>query len=110
MPSGSRQAPSIGVSLTADGLRITGEVDLATRDEFTAAMRQLSGLEGPTLVLDIADVSFLDAHSAGAILRLANGLAWPRRLEVRCRSHQRRLLRTLGSRSIRQLSIITEVI
>jgi hypothetical protein len=99
---------TLHVSLIADGLRITGEVDLSTRDEFTAAMRQLSALDGPTIVLDIADLSFLDAYSAGAILRLANGLTRPRRLEVRCRSYQRRLLHMLGSRSIRQLSIVTE--
>jgi hypothetical protein len=31
-----------------------------------------------------------------------------KRLEVRCRSYQRRLLHTLGSRPVRQLSIVTE--
>ena len=45
-------------------------------------------------MLDISDLSFFDAHSAGAVLRLAAGLPAPRRLEVWCRSAQRRLLHT----------------
>jgi hypothetical protein len=99
---------ALHVSLITDGMRITGEVDLSTRDEFTTALQRVAGHQAPTLVLDIADLSFLDAYSAAAIVRLAAGLAAPRRLEVRCRSHQRRLLHTLGSRSVRQLSIVTE--
>jgi hypothetical protein len=99
---------ALHVSLTADGMRITGEVDLSTRTEFTAALRRMAGHQTPTLVLDMTDLSFIDAYSAAAIVRLAAGLAAPRRLEVRCRSHQRRLLHTLGSRSVRQLSIVTE--
>jgi hypothetical protein len=58
-------------------------------------------------VLDISDLSFFDAHSAGAVVRLAAGLTSPRRLEVHCRSAQRRLLHLLGGRSLEQLSIIT---
>jgi hypothetical protein len=99
---------ALHVSLTADGMRITGDVDLSTRAEFIAALRRVASHQTPTLVLDITDLSFLDAYSAAAIVRLAAGLAAPRRLEVRCRSHQRRLLHTLGSRSVRQLSIVTE--
>jgi anti-anti-sigma regulatory factor len=102
------QTGALHVSVTVGGLRIAGEVDLSTRAEFTDAMRRLARLEGLTLLLDITDLSFLDAYSAGSIMRLAAGLTGPRRLEVRCRNHQRRLLHTLGSRSVRQLSIVTE--
>ena len=59
-------------------------------------------------MLDITDLSFFDAHSAGAVLRLAAGLPAPRRLEVRCRGAQRRLLHLLGGQVRRQLSIITK--
>jgi hypothetical protein len=94
--------------LTAAGLRLTGDSDLATRTELTAALRALAGRSDATLVLDIAELSFLDAHSAGAMLRLAAGLLPPRRLEIRCRSAQRRVLRLLDGHMVRQLSIVTE--
>jgi hypothetical protein len=98
---------TLHVSLTCAGVRLTGDSDLSTRDEFDAALRLLAGQPQDRLVLDIADLSFLDARSARAVLRLARGLAPPRRLEVRCRNHHRRMLHLLGSRSIRQLCVVT---
>ena len=59
-------------------------------------------------MLDISDLSFLDAHSASAVLRMAAALPAPRRLEVWCRSAQRRMLHTLGARSLPRLSIVTK--
>ncbi len=98
---------TLHVAVTAAGVRLTGDSDLSTRAEFDAALRLLAGQPHDRLVLDIADLSFLDACSAGAVLRLAAGLVAPRRLEVRCRNHHRRMLHLLGGRPIRQLSIIT---
>jgi len=103
-----RRVGMLHAMLTAAGLRLTGDSDLATRAEFTAALRKLASRPEATLVLDIADLSFLDAHSAGAMLRLAAGLLPPRQLEIRCRSAQRRLLRLLDGHAVRQLSIVTE--
>ena len=102
--------PRIGtLHATVSGNRVslTGESDLASREEFDAALRTLAVLPPTTLVLDVADLSFFDAHSASAVLRFAAGLTAPRRLEVHCRGAQRRLLHVLGGRSISQLSIIT---
>ena len=102
--------PRIGtLHATVSGNRVslTGESDLASREEFDAALRTLAVLPPTTLVLDVADLSFFDAHSASAVLRFAAGLTAPRRLEVHCRGAQRRLLHVLGGRSITQLSIIT---
>jgi hypothetical protein len=102
--------PRIGtLHATVSGNRVslTGESDLASRDEFDAALRTLAVLPATTLVLDVADLSFFDAYSASAVLRLAAELTAPRRLEVHCRGAQRRLLHVLGGRSITQLSIIT---
>jgi hypothetical protein len=102
--------PRIGTlraTVSANRVSLTGESDLASRNEFDAALRTLAELPATTRVLDIADLSFFDAHSAGAVLRLAAGLTAPRRLEVHCRGAQRRLLHLLGGRSITQLSIIT---
>ena len=59
-------------------------------------------------MIDISDLSFFDAHSAGAVLRMAAALPEPRRLEVWCRSAQRRMLHTLGARSVTRLSIVTK--
>jgi len=98
---------TLHVTPTADGIRLTGDSDLCTRAEFAAALGTLAGLPHGTLVLDITDLSFLDACSAGAVLRLATELTAPRRLEVRCRNHHRRMLQLLGGRPIRQLSIVT---
>jgi hypothetical protein len=99
---------SLYVTLTSAGVRLTGDCDLSTRPAFTGAMRTLAIRTGPALVLDIADLSFLDAYAVSGILRLAEGLAPPRHLEVRCRNVHRRMLHALGARSIRQLSIVTE--
>jgi MEDS: MEthanogen/methylotroph, DcmR Sensory domain len=98
---------ALQATVSRNRVSITGESDLASRAEFDEALRSLAGLPGPTLVLDISDLSFFDAHSAGAVVRLAAGLTPPRRLEVHCRSSQRRLLHLLGGRSLTQLSIIT---
>ncbi len=98
---------------TAGGVRLTGDSDLSTRGEFTAIMRALADLRPPgdeagqPVVLDISDLSFLDAHSAGMIVRMAAALDPGRRLEVRCRAHHRRLLQMLGARALRQLSLVT---
>jgi|SRR5450756_19181 len=102
------RAGALHVAVTADGVTITGDGDLANRAEFDAALRTLGRLPRATLVLDITGLSFLDANSAGAVIRLAAGLAPPQQLEVRCRSTHRRLLHLLGGRPLRQLSIVTE--
>lgn len=102
--------PRLGIlhaSVCGNRVSVTGDSDLANRTAFDAALRTLGALPATTLILEITDLSFFDAHSAGAVLRFAAGLTAPRQLEVRCRSSQRRLLYLLGGRSIRQLSIIT---
>ena len=95
------------VTVAEEGVRLSGDSDLASRDAFTQALRALDEAGGATPVLDIADLSFFDAHSAGAVLRLAAGLEPPRRLEVRCRAGQRRLLNLLGARAAPGLSVVT---
>jgi MEDS: MEthanogen/methylotroph, DcmR Sensory domain len=98
---------TLHAAVSGSRVSLTGDSDLANRAAFDAALLALGGLPATTLVLDITDLSFFDAHSAGAVLRLAAGLTVPRRLEVRCRGSQRRLLHLLGGRTIRQLSIVT---
>jgi hypothetical protein len=103
--------PRLGTLHAAvDGNRLvlTGDSDLTSRAEWDQALRALAGCPDGTLVLDVSDLSFFDAHSASAVLRLAAGLPAPRRLEVWCRSGQRRLLHALGARSVGRLSIVTK--
>lgn len=88
-------------------VRVSGDCDLLNRASFDAALLALGGLRAATLVLDITDLSFFDAYSASAVLRLAAELTAPQRLEVRCRNAQRRLLHLIGGRSVSQLSIVT---
>jgi len=89
-------------------LILTGDSDLSSRAEWDQALRSLAGGPQDTLVLDISDLSFFDAHSAGAVLRMAAALPEPRRVEVWCRSAQRRMLLALGARSVARLSIVTK--
>jgi hypothetical protein len=96
---------ALHLTVSGDRLILTGDSDLANRASFDQALRALAGRAAATLVLDIAELSFFDAHSGNAVLRLAAGLAPPRRLEVRCRGTQIRLLHLLGSRSVSQLSV-----
>lgn len=98
---------TLHASVCGNRVSVTGDSDLANQTAFDAALRTLGALPATTLILEITDLSFFDAHSAGAVLRFAAELTAPRQLEVRCRSSQRRLLYLLGGRSIRQLSIIT---
>jgi hypothetical protein len=98
---------TLHASVCGNRISVTGDSDLANRTAFDAALLALGGLPATTLVLEITDLSFFDAYSAGAVLRFAAGLTAPRRLEVHCRGSQRRLLCLLGGRSVRQLSIVT---
>lgn len=101
--------PGLRVTRTPTGILLTGDADLSCREEFSAALETLGHIrppEGP-LVLDLSKMAFLDAHSVGAVLRLAAGLPAPQRIEVRCREHHRRMLNVLGAHTIPRLTIIT---
>jgi hypothetical protein len=106
---GDADTGTLQVTPTDGGIRITGDSDLSTRKEFGEALRMLADMRvppGQALVLDLSQLAFLDANSTGAILRLAAGLSPPRRLEVWCRAHHRRMLTVLGAGSIRQLTVV----
>ena len=99
---------TLHAAIAGNRLILTGDSDLSSRAEWSRALRVLAGRPGDTLVLDITDLTFFDAHSAGAVLRMAAALPQRRRLEVWCRSAQRRMLHTLGARSVARLSIVTK--
>ncbi len=99
---------SLDITDTGSGLRLAGEVDLFTREQFTAGLEQAFARFGGRLLLDLADLSFLDAHGAGMIIRLAAGMPPGGRLEIRCSSRQAYILRILGAESIPRM-ILTKV-
>jgi anti-sigma B factor antagonist len=48
---------------------LTGEIDLATAPGVFEAVR--AGLDGPSLVIDLTDVAFIDSRGLAAVLDLA---------------------------------------
>jgi len=79
-PSGP---PDVTLRITplADGagLRITGEIDLVTRDEWAKALIDAAG-SGDDLHLDLAGVTFIDVGGATALARTAMRLGDGRRI------------------------------
>ncbi len=99
---------TLHAAVAGNRLVVTGDSDRSSRADWDRALRSLAAQPDDTLVLDLSDLSFSDAHSAGAVLRMAAALPAPRRLEVWCRAAQRRMLLALGARTVPRLSIVTK--
>lgn len=57
------------VSADCTSLRLRGELDLAARDHFRAALEEAEAAGAPTIVIDLRDLSFIDSSGMGALLR-----------------------------------------
>ncbi len=93
----------------ADGaVRLSGDADLATRTEFTAALKGAMARTpvAGRLVVVLDDLHFLSAGCAADLLRVAGGAGGERRTEVRCDAFQARTLRRLGADAIRHLVLV----
>ncbi|GAA2446110.1 MEDS domain-containing protein [Streptomyces macrosporus] len=92
----------------ADEVRLVGDADLATREEFRAALRTVPVGDGdaPPVRVDLSELCFLDIGCAALLLRHA--ATGTRRVEVRCGAAQADLLRRLGSSTLGNL-VVTEV-
>jgi anti-anti-sigma factor len=98
------QVPPVGLTRTQSGdgsarLAVTGEIDLATVDRFSAAMTGLLA-EGHTsrVIVDFEQVTFLDSSGVAALMA-ARRLADQGRMDfvvVNCRSTIRRVLEITG--------------
>jgi anti-anti-sigma factor len=66
---------ALTISFFGDSVRlvIVGEVDLATREQFKAALARTLGSYGDT-VLDLSGVTFMDTHAVTAVVHCANRL------------------------------------
>ncbi|MGW6055983.1 MEDS domain-containing protein [Streptomyces sp. NPDC055189] len=84
-------------------LRIAGDVDLATREEFDSALAHALAGPGRPHVLDLSELCFLDIHGASTLVRLARRLPHDHLLAVRCPPAQDKALRLCGAAEVPQL-------
>ncbi|MEU3463635.1 MEDS domain-containing protein [Streptomyces sp. NPDC006733] len=79
-------------------LRLIGEADLATGEQFCAAVRGALARTAHSreLVVDLTQLSFLSARCADDLLRLVGAAEEHDRVDVRCEPGQLRVLRALG--------------
>jgi len=94
---------ALHITRTGDELRIAGDVDLATREEFdTALTHALTGPDRPR-VLDLSELCFIDMHGASTLVRLASRLPCGHLLAIRCHPLQGKLIRLCGAAEVPQL-------
>jgi anti-anti-sigma factor len=75
-------------------LIVSGDLDLATRDEFLVRLVTVALTSGRPVVIDLADVEFLDVAGARA-LRRGHAIASDLGVEIRLRSPQDQVHRVL---------------
>ncbi len=62
----------ISMSSTATMLTISGDLDLAERDQFPEVTARVTGLRRQLLVIDMCAVSFMDSTGAAFLMSLAD--------------------------------------
>lgn len=78
LTSGVRQRDTDGpmieiqVSATTATVVISGDLDLAERDQFPAVISRVSGLHRSLVVIDMANVTFMDSTGAAFLISLAD--------------------------------------
>lgn len=95
---------TVEVRISSDALEVSGELDMASADDFREFAK---GAIDPAreVVLDIADLAFLDSSGVRAILRLAE-TACPHGLVLRWpRGNVLRALEILGVEKVRGIRI-----
>lgn len=101
-----RALPRLGsMDITRAGaqLRIAGDVDLATREEFDSALRRALTGPGRPGVVDLTELCFMDVHSASTLVRLSRGIPGDQLLTVHCRPEQHKIIRLCGAAEVPQL-------
>ncbi|WP_409060191.1 MEDS domain-containing protein [Streptomyces sp. SYP-A7185] len=98
-----RRLGALDISRCDTRLRIAGDADLATREEFDAALTRAFTGPGRPRVLDLSELCFMDAHAASTLVRLAGLLPRDHLLAVRSRPEQDTLIRLCGAVDVPQL-------
>jgi anti-anti-sigma regulatory factor len=100
---------ALHITRTGTILHLAGNADLATREQFdTELHRSLNGLGPPPRLVDLTALSFIDAHCATTLVRLAAALPHPARLAVHCPATHARVLRLCGAGAVPQLTLYVE--
>ncbi|GAA3109935.1 hypothetical protein GCM10010449_35490 [Streptomyces rectiviolaceus] len=98
-----RHLGALDVARTGTELRIAGDIDLATREEFDSALAHaLAGPDRPRM-LDLSELCFMDVHGASTLVRLAGRLPCDHLLTVHCRPEQDKVIRLCGAAEVPQL-------
>ena len=91
------------------GLRIVGEVDLATVERFRSAVAPMVQ-EGTDVVLDVGDMRFIDSSGAQVLIRALEDLGDRGRLVlIRPRRTLLRMIRVMGLQRFENLEVREEV-
>ncbi|TLQ47815.1 MEDS domain-containing protein [Streptomyces marianii] len=102
------QPGQLGASHSEQGLRLVGEADWSTREQWSAAFRAAlagSGCDEP-LTVDLTPLTFLSVTCAAEVLRQVNRSGSRERLEVHCTPFHADLFRRLGARQIEALVLV----
>ncbi|MFE6161282.1 MEDS domain-containing protein [Streptomyces sp. NPDC056486] len=94
---------ALDITRAGSELRIAGDVDLTTREEFDSALTHaLAGPDRPR-VLDLSELCFMDIHSASTLVRLASRIPCGHLLSIRCQPVQDKVIRLCGAAEVPQL-------
>ncbi|MEV1289385.1 MEDS domain-containing protein [Micromonospora sp. NPDC049679] len=87
------------------GLRVAGEIDYRGVEPLTRALTESLDLDEHVHV-NLAQLTFIDAEAAGALLQAATSLAAGQRMTVRAQPLINKVLRTLGAEEITHLDLV----
>jgi anti-anti-sigma regulatory factor len=91
-----------------EGLRIAGDADLTTREQFRTALRQALSNRHRPRTLDLMDLSFLSAQCATELVGLASRHPDGAGITVRCGPSANRSLRLAGASGVPRLHLTGE--
>ncbi|WP_459185667.1 MEDS domain-containing protein [Streptomyces sp.] len=88
-------------------LWMSGDADLATRAEFEFGLREaFDGSAGTPRIIDLTELSFIDAHCAATLVHRVASLDPAVRLVLRCPPLHARTLRLCGATEVPQLFVV----
>ncbi|WP_405421371.1 MEDS domain-containing protein [Streptomyces erythrochromogenes] len=102
------QPGQLGASHVDHGLRLVGEADWSTREQWSAAFQAaLAGSGGEeTLTIDLTPVTFLSVTCAAEVLRQVQRCRLRERVEAHCSPFHAQLLRRLGACEVEALVLV----
>jgi anti-anti-sigma factor len=73
---------NFSIERTSDGIHLKGELDIAGEQELMAALEDVIGTNG-AVILDLAELSFIDSSGVRAIIRAADQVGESGRIVLR---------------------------